>query len=133
VGPFSTTIALAPAITWTNPPSSINRASPLTLTWTGGDSTQMVVVIGSSSDQTSKAYGGFTCVAPAGAHSFTVPVNTLADLLPAGSATSTSGPIAMLALMPLEPGGMQLTPLPKGLDVGVVFDTTVTLTTVQVQ
>ena len=39
VGPFTTTIALAPAITWTNPPSTINRASPLTLTWTGGDST----------------------------------------------------------------------------------------------
>ena len=57
VGPFSTTIALAPTITWTNPPSTINRASPLTLTWTGGDSTQMVVILGGSTDQTSKAYG----------------------------------------------------------------------------
>ena len=41
-GKFSATVALAPAITWTNPPSTINRSSPLALTWTGGDSTQTV-------------------------------------------------------------------------------------------
>jgi hypothetical protein len=35
--------------------------------------------------------------------------------------------------MSLEPGSMQLTPLPRGLDAGVVFDTTMTLRTVQVQ
>ena len=133
VGPFSTEVALAPAIAWINPPSTIDRASPLSLTWTGGDSTQMVVVIGSSTDQTSKAYGGFTCVAPAGAYSFTVPVNSLAGLISTAAATGSSSPIAMLGLMPLEPGSMQLTPLPKGLDVGVVFDTTMTLQTVQVQ
>jgi uncharacterized protein (TIGR03437 family) len=134
VGPFTTNVALTPAINWTNPPSTINRASPLALAWTGGDSTQMVVIMGSSTDQTSKAFGGFMCVAPAGAHSFTVPVNTLADLIPAGVATSTSsGPLAVLGLMPLEPGSMQFTPLPKGLNVGVVFDTTVTVQTVQVQ
>ena len=133
VGPFTTNIALTPAITWTNPPSTINRASPLTLTWTGGDSTEVVVIGGSSTDQTSKAYGGFTCVAPAGAHSFTVPVNTLADLIPVGVATSSTGAFGMLLLMPLEPGSMQFTPLPKGLDVGVVFDTTATMQQVQVQ
>jgi uncharacterized protein (TIGR03437 family) len=134
VGPFTTNIALTPAITWTNPPSTINRASPLTLTWTGGDSTEVVVIGGSSTDQTSKAYGGFTCVAPAGAHSFTVPVNTLADLIPVGAATSSTGAFGMLLLMPLEPGSMQFTPpLPKGLDVGVVFDTTATMQQVQVQ
>jgi hypothetical protein len=133
VGPFTTNIALTPAITWTNPPSTINRASPLTLTWTGGDSTEVVVIGGSSTDQTSKAYGGFTCVAPAGAHSFTVPVNTLADLIPVGVATSSTGAFGMLLLMPLEPGSMQFTPLPKGLDVGVVFDTTATMQQVLVQ
>jgi uncharacterized protein (TIGR03437 family) len=133
VGPFTTNIALTPAIAWTNPPSTINRASPLTLTWTGGDSTEVVVIGGSSTDQTSKAYGGFTCVAPAGAHSFTVPVNTLADMIPVGVATSSTGAFGMLLLMPLEPGSMQFTPLPKGLDVGVVFDTTATMQQVQVQ
>jgi uncharacterized protein (TIGR03437 family) len=133
VGPFTTNIALTPAITWTNPPSTINRASPLTLTWTGGDSTEVVVIGGSSTDQTSKAYGGFTCVAPAGAHSFTVPVNTLADLIPVGVATSSTGAFGMLLLMPLEPGSMQFTPLPTGLKVGVVFDTTATMQQVLVQ
>jgi hypothetical protein len=133
VGPFSVNIALTPAITWTNPPSTINRASPLTLTWTGGDSTEVMVIGGSSTDQTSKVYGGFTCVAPAGAHSFTVPVNTLADLIPVGVATSSTGAFGMLFLMALEPGSMQFTPLPKGLDVGVVFDTTAIMQQVQVQ
>jgi len=133
VGPFTTNIALTPAITWSNPPSTINRASPLTLTWTGGDSTEVVVIAGSSTDQTSKAYGGFTCVAPAGAHSFTVPVNTLADLIPVGVATSSTGTFGMLLLMPLEPGSMQFTPLPRGLNVGVAFDTTATMQEVQVQ
>jgi hypothetical protein len=51
VGPFTTTIPLAPAIAWTNPPSTINRSSPLTLTWTGGNSTQTILILAGSSDQ----------------------------------------------------------------------------------
>ena len=93
------------------------------------------MIIGSSTDQTSHAYGGFTCVAPAGAHSFTLPVNTLGDLVSTAAAAGSSGssPVGMLGLMPLEPGNMQFTSLPTGLDVGVVFNTTMTLATVQVQ
>jgi uncharacterized protein (TIGR03437 family) len=133
VGAFSTTIALAPAITWTSPPSTINRASPLTLTWTGGDSTQTVMILGGSTDQTSKASGGFLCVAPAGAHSFTVPVNSLADLIPTtGAATGSSGPIGILGLMPMHLGSTQSFTAPN-LTVGIVFNTTMVAQTVQVQ
>jgi hypothetical protein len=133
VGPFSTTVAAPPVINWTNPPSTINRSSPLTLTWNGGDSTEMVLILGGSSDQTSKASGGFMCLAPATARTFTVPVNALADLIPTGAATSSDGPVGILGLMPLQTGNMQLKPLPKGLDVGVAFETTMTVQTVQVQ
>jgi uncharacterized protein (TIGR03437 family) len=133
VGPFSTTVAAPPVINWTNPPSTINRSSPLTLTWNGGDSTEMVLILGGSSDQTSKASGGFVCLAPATARTFTVPVNALADLIPTGAATSSNGPVGMLGLMPLQPSNMQLKPPPKGLDVGVAFETTMTVETVQVQ
>jgi hypothetical protein len=135
VGAFSTTIPLAPVITWTNPPSTINRASPLTVTWTGGDSSQTVLILAGSTDQTSKASGGFLCLAPAGAGSFTVPVNALADLVPTtGAATGSSGPIGVLGLMPLQLSNMQkLTPLPTGLDMGVVFNSTMTAQSVQVQ
>jgi hypothetical protein len=132
VGAFSTTIALAPGITWTNPPSTINRASPLVLTWTGGDSTQTVMILGGSTDQTSKASGGFLCVAPAGAQSFTVPVNALTDLVPTGAATGSSGPIGILGLMPMHLGNMQTFTAP-GLTTGIVFNTTMTAQTVQVQ
>jgi uncharacterized protein (TIGR03437 family) len=132
VGKFSATVALAPAITWTNPPSTINRASPLSLTWTGGDSTQTVVILGGSTDQTSKASGGFLCVAPAGTHSFTVPVNALATLVPTGGATSSSGPIGFLGLMPMHLGTTQNFTAP-GLDLGIIFDTNMTAQTVQVQ
>jgi uncharacterized protein (TIGR03437 family) len=133
VWPFSTTVGLAPAIHWTNPPSTINRSSPLTLTWTGGNSSQLVLILGGSTDQTSKASGGFVCLAQATAGTFTVPVNALADLISTAGATSSNGPVGILGLMPLQPGSMNLTPLPKGLDVGVVFDTTLTVQTVQVQ
>jgi uncharacterized protein (TIGR03437 family) len=133
VGKFSATIALSPAITWINPPSTINRASPLTLTWTGGDSTQTVMILGGSSDQTSKATGGFLCFAPAGAHSFTVPLNSLADLIPTGgAATSSSGPVGFLSLMPTYLGSVQTFTAP-GLDVGVMFNTIMTVRSVQVQ
>jgi len=133
VGPFTTTVALAPAIHWTNPPSTINRSSPLTLTWTGGNSSQLVLILGGSTDQTSKGSGGFVCLAQAAAGTFTVPADALADLISTAGATSSNGPVGMLGLMPLQPGSMNLTPLPKGLDVGVVFDTTLTVETVQVQ
>jgi uncharacterized protein (TIGR03437 family) len=135
VGAFRITVPLAPAIAWTNPPSTINRTSPLTLNWTGGDSTQTVMILGGSTDQTSKASGGFLCVAPAGAHSFTVPVTALADLVPttaAPSSSDSSGPIGILGLMPMYLGNMQAFTAP-GLDVGIVFSTTMTAQTVLVQ
>jgi uncharacterized protein (TIGR03437 family) len=132
VGPFTATIPLSPAITWTNPPSTINRASPLTLNWTGGDATETVVVLGFSTDQTSKASGGFMCVAPAGAHSFTVPVNSLADLISTAATSSSPSPIGILGLMPMHFGNSK-TFTATGLNVGVVFDTTLTMQTVQVQ
>jgi uncharacterized protein (TIGR03437 family) len=132
VGPFKTTVPLSPAITWTNPPSTINRASPLTLNWTGGDSTETVVILGVSTDSTSKAMGQFLCVAPAGVHSFTVPVNSLADLISTTPTSSSSSPIGFLGLMPMHFGSSQ-TFTATGLNVGVVFDTTMSLQTVQVQ
>jgi uncharacterized protein (TIGR03437 family) len=132
VGPFKTTVALAPAITWTNPPSTINRSSSLTLNWTGGSSSQTVMILGGSSDQTSGASGGFLCIAPAGAHSFTVPVNSLTTLVPTGGASSSSGPIGFLSLMPMNFGSTQNFTAP-GLDLGIIFDTNMTAQTVQVQ
>ncbi|MGB7720566.1 MAG: BACON domain-containing carbohydrate-binding protein [Bryobacteraceae bacterium] len=133
VGPFTTTIPLAPAITWTNPPSTINRSAPLTLTWTGGNSTQTILILGGSSDQNSQASGGFTCLAPATAGTFTVPANALADMIPIGAQTDPASIFGMLSLMPLQSGNMQFTKLPTGLDVGVAFNTTMTVRTVQVK
>jgi uncharacterized protein (TIGR03437 family) len=133
VGPFTTTIPLAPAITWTNPPSTINRSSPLTLTWTGGNSTQTILILAGSSDQNSQASGGFTCLAPAAAGTFTVPANALADMIPIGAQTNPASIFGMLSLMPLQSGNMQFTKLPTGLDVGVAFNTTMTVRTVQVK
>ena len=132
VGPFKTTVALSPAVTWTNPPTTINRGSPLTLNWTGGDATETVVILAVSTDQTSKAMRQVMCVAPAGAHSFTVPVNSLADLISTTATSSSSSPIGFLSLMPMHFGNSQ-TFTATGLNVGVVFDTTMSLQTVQVQ
>jgi hypothetical protein len=94
-----------------------------------------VVILGGSTDQTSKASGGFVCVAPAGVHSFTVPANSLADLIPTTavpSSSDSSGPIGILGLMPMNLGNTKSFTAP-GLDVGIVFNTTMTAQTVQVK
>jgi uncharacterized protein (TIGR03437 family) len=132
VGAFKTTVALSTSINWPSPPTTINRASPLNVTWTAGDSTETVVILGGSSDQDSGATGSFMCVAPAGAHSFTVPVNVLAGLISTTAATSSSNTAGFLGLMPMHFGNTQKFTAP-GLDTGVVFDTTLTVRTVQVQ
>ena len=56
----------------------------------------------------------------------------MATLVPTAGATSSSGPIGFLGLMPMHLGNTQKF-TPPGLDLGIVFDTNMTAQTVQVQ
>ena len=138
VGPFTVSVNLSPAVTWTNEMqiSAIDRSKPLTLTWTGGDSSATMLVVGASSDPNTQASGGFTCLAPMSAGTFTVPVNSLSDLVAVNpSATVSSGSSSQLGVLGLMP--LPMTSPQKftatGLAMAYAFDTTMILESVQVK
>ncbi|HWT83511.1 MAG TPA: hypothetical protein VN648_32465, partial [Candidatus Methylomirabilis sp.] len=88
VGPFTATIQIPSAVTWSNKDqiSQIDRTGNLTITWSGGgDPTkERVIAMGSSTDTATKLRVTFTCVAPASWGSLTVPSYVLGRL-PASS------------------------------------------------
>ena len=100
VGKFSASLTLATPLNWTNQSqiTSINRSAGVTLTWSGGDPGSTVLILGGSTNQQSKNSGGFGCLAPISAGTFTVPSNVLMDLPPTGAVTSIQNTIGMIAL-----------------------------------
>jgi uncharacterized protein (TIGR03437 family) len=92
VGSFSASVNIPTALVWTNQSSitTVNRASGVTVTWTGGDSASLVEVVGASYSidaSENVALGVFTCYAPVAAQTFTVPPPVLLAL-PASSTVS---------------------------------------------
>jgi hypothetical protein len=75
-------------------PTTVNRSSPLTLNWTGGNASDMVEIIGSSGTTTGTGSSAvtntteFICLTTAGQKTFTVPASVLSQL-PATTGTST--------------------------------------------
>jgi hypothetical protein len=73
----------------TNPNNflSVNRNSPLTVAWSGGDSRSYITIQGVSFDVSGQTVtgAGFICIAQVSQGSFTVPVNILSQLPPSPS------------------------------------------------
>jgi len=91
VGKFSSTITLGTPLLLTGGlPTSVNRANGLPLAWTGGNSSDIVEIIGSSSTSTDN--WGFICTTTAGTRGFTVGSSIL-NQLPA----STSGSLSIVS------------------------------------
>ena len=134
VGAFTTTLAWPPPITWTNQSQIgvINRANGVTINWTGGDASQVVLIAGGSTDQKTKNSGGFFCLTSAVARTFTVPASTLADLPPTGATTGLSDSIALVAIASLPMSNLQKFTA-RGLDSGFVLPGTLLAKTVQIQ
>jgi hypothetical protein len=95
VGTFNTSLSIGSALTVTGGlPSSVTRSNPLTLNWTGGNSSDLVEIVGGSS--TSSGTGTnvvttsttFICLTTAGQKTFTVPASILQQL-PATTGTNT--------------------------------------------
>ncbi|MDP8981471.1 MAG: hypothetical protein M3O35_12875 [Acidobacteriota bacterium] len=84
VGPFSTSFSIPQPLVWTNRNqlTLINRAQPLTLSWSGGDSGQVVVIVGYGEDLPTNSSAAFACIAPPGATSFTVPPAIMSNIPP---------------------------------------------------
>jgi uncharacterized protein (TIGR03437 family) len=97
VGPFQYTMQIPSGATWTNRDSitAVDRSKGLTILWSGGtSSTQLVAIIGFSSNPATNVSGGFACLSDMAPQSFTVPASFLANL----PATPASGN-AMSALV----------------------------------
>ena len=82
VGPFTTSFTVPAPVSWTNRSSTniVDRTQPLTLNWSGGDSGQVVAILGFGIDMPANSSAAFLCIAPSGATSFTVPTDMLSNL-----------------------------------------------------
>jgi len=103
---------------WTNrdQTATVNRAQPLSLTWTVGNVTAGVALItGSSTDAGLGVGGTFVCTAPLAAGSFQVPAAVLA-VLPAS--TGTAGLASGMLSLEVLAHGASFTP--PGLNLGAV-------------
>jgi uncharacterized protein (TIGR03437 family) len=134
IGAFTASATLPGDFAWTNQnsiPNPIPRASPLTVTWTGGQGGLVTIlaaaltrISGSGVTATYSALG-VNCMAQASAGSFTVPANLLGQL-PAvpGDATSASfGLLTVFAVPDATKGqGTFTAPVVAGgaIDVGVM-------------
>ncbi len=83
---FNVPVTIPAMPVWTNQPSgTIDRTSPLNITWTAGGQDTYVEIQGASyTDNTGTIGATFSCIADANVLSFTVPSNVL-EQLPAGS------------------------------------------------
>lgn len=134
VGAFSASITLPGNFAWTNQssvPNPIPRASPLVVTWTGGEG-GLVVILGAALTRTSgtglnATYSAlaFNCTVPAAAATFTVPSSVLQQL-PAVSDDATAdtfGLLSVFAVPDVSKGqGTFTAPLTAGgtIDAGVL-------------
>jgi uncharacterized protein (TIGR03437 family) len=87
VGSFNTSITLSSPLTITGGlPSTVNRSVPLTINWTGGNSSDLVEIIGTTSSTTGTGANAvvstaeFLCLTTAGQGTFTVPASVLSQL-----------------------------------------------------
>jgi len=84
VNAFSAPFNIPPPFTWSNRTQTtiVNRTQALSVAWTNALPETSMAVIGVSTDLPANASAIFYCVAPAGASSFSVPVDVL-SVLPA--------------------------------------------------
>jgi len=134
VGVFSAALTVGSPLYWTNAAqlTAVNRSAGLTVTWNGGDATQSVIIAGGSTNQKTKQSGGFVCLAPVSAGTFTVPANVLNDLPPTSATIGSSDSMGVVSVM-----SMPLTNPPAftapGLDAGRLFYSLITVRAVPVQ
>ena len=118
VGAFSNTFSVPQPLVWTgrNQLSVVDRKQPLTISWTGGDSGQVVAVIGFGEDIPVNSSVVFACLAKPGASSVTIPADILSALPPTHGNPLRSKDVIYLVTVP----GSSIQPIKAtGLDKGV--------------
>jgi adhesin/invasin len=122
VGAFNASMTLGAPLTITGGlPTTVTRASGLTLNWTGGNSTDLVLIVGGSGPNSGATQ--FVCTTTAGKGTFTVPASIL-NQLPASSAAATTAGTATSFLSvesttnPTASNGLFSAPLTAGGSIG---------------
>jgi len=87
---------------------------------------------GGSTDQKTKKSGGFVCLVPANAGTFTIPTSALGDLVPTGNTISASDSEAILFLASTNMATPPTFTAP-GLTAGRLFYTYMTARAVPIQ
>ena len=126
VGAFTGSITVTTPLNWTNSAAitDVTRANGQTVTWTGGDPTGNVVIVGASISGTDPGSVGatFTCYAKSGDGSFTIPAQVLLAVPPSVIVqTVSTGSLAVGIFS--APKTFTAT----GLDIGYLFNTNLTL------
>lgn len=121
VGAFSVNLEIPKPVTWTNRAdiTEVDRAAGVTLNWSGGSSSQFVLIGGASNDQTNEATSGFFCFVRAEQGTFTVPAQVLGTL-PASIDSEGKPSIGALVVGTL-PAPPYATFTATGLDSGLVL------------
>lgn len=129
VGAFETNVAIEPPLVWTNRDSlaSVDRAQGVRFEWNATPKGRAVVG-GSAYDMPTDTSTIFVCVAPAGASSFQVPPEVLANILPARPQRHQSIHNLFFAT---APAGAAVPFTAPGLDSAAVVHKTVTYKSVR--
>lgn len=116
VGSFSGTITVAPELVWTNRESVavVNRNTPLTVTWSGGEPSTIVTIQGVSTTVTGTTGSvvAFTCLAKNSDRTFTVPTSILMQL----PASTSIGPISLPGTLAVASVGVGTRMQASGMD-----------------
>jgi uncharacterized protein (TIGR03437 family) len=103
VGRFEATVEIPAGVSWTNRDemASVDRSAPLTYKWSGGSSSQLVLLGATATDQKSKATSGFYCFVPSESGEFTAPANLLTALpTTVGSDPKENGAMIIFGAVP---------------------------------
>ncbi|SRR5579883_390640 len=119
VGPFSTSLSIAPPFIWTNRDqlAAIDRNNGVTLRWEKTPPGQRMLILARNVDLITTAVGTCLCAVPPGAGQFSIPAELLANIpasIPARGERFDKLAIGSLAVKPLSFHT-------KGLDKGFVF------------
>ena len=123
VGAFSVGMTLPAPLTWTNQSSitTVNRASGVTVNWSGGDPAGYVTISGASfagSSASNAVTAAFTCIAKTSDQTFTVPPVVLLSLPPSGTQSSGGVTIALPGTLSVGGSSVSVNFTAPGLDFG---------------
>jgi uncharacterized protein (TIGR03437 family) len=120
VGKFSGSITVgAPIVVTGGLPTTVNRRQPLPLSWTGGNATDPLEIVGTAGSVSNGVTTSttFICTTTAGAGSFTVPTSVLSQM-PAASGTNGG------TLLEISTGNLVQVPMPLtaggNLNLGII-------------